>query len=148
MEPHSVQNDFSRECLLFILGSWNLWRTCLPLLTSPFMLTPVTRFRKQFLRKMWPIHFAFLLYIVCRSFHSSFALCNTSCLAKSFRLFSATHFNSFQTYLISFSTIQSYGPNVALLLAVIMNTSKLCHSKIKIKQCPYRPAVAQGVPGS
>jgi len=78
---------------------------------------------------MSPIQFAFLLYIVCRLFPSSLALCNTSFLAKSIQLFPSPRFNTFDTYLISFSNTQNYTPNVAFLLAVIMNTPKSCHNK-------------------
>jgi hypothetical protein len=38
----------------------------------------ITCFRRQFLRKTWPIQLAFLLFIVCRIFLSSLTLCNTS----------------------------------------------------------------------
>jgi len=43
--------------------------------------------------------------------------------------FPAPHIKNFQTYLIRFSTTQSYAPNVTFLLTVIMNTPKSCHSK-------------------
>jgi hypothetical protein len=43
--------------------------------------------------------------------------------------FPAPHIKTFQTYLISFNTTQSYAQNVAFLIAVIMNTPKSCHSK-------------------
>jgi hypothetical protein len=34
----------------------------------PSIFPSITCFRRQFLRKMWPIHLAFLLFIVCRIF--------------------------------------------------------------------------------
>jgi len=78
---------------------------------------------------MWPIQFAFLLYIVCSLFPPFLTLCNISFLEKSIHLSLGPHFKTFQTYVISFSTTQNYVPNVAFLLAVIMNTPKSCHSK-------------------
>jgi hypothetical protein len=46
----------------------------------PYTFPSVTCFRKQFLRKMWPIQLAFLLYTVCTSrlVFSSWTPCNTS----------------------------------------------------------------------
>jgi len=44
----------------------------------PFIFPSVRCFRRQFLCQMWPIHLAFLLFIVCRIFLSSFTLCYTS----------------------------------------------------------------------
>jgi hypothetical protein len=52
---------------------------CLPVtFISPCIFTSVTRCRRQFLRKMWPIHFDFRLRISCRIFLFSFTLSNTS----------------------------------------------------------------------
>jgi len=52
---------------------------CLPVTSIPRCIFPsVTRCRRQFLRKMWPIHFAFRLRISCRIFFCSLALSNTS----------------------------------------------------------------------
>ena len=53
--------------------------SCLRLLPGPPLLSifpSITCFRRQFLRKMWPIQLAFLLFIVCRIFLSSW-LCVT-----------------------------------------------------------------------
>jgi hypothetical protein len=44
----------------------------------PCIFLSITCLRRQFLRKMWPIHSTFLLFIVCRTFLFSFTLCNTS----------------------------------------------------------------------
>jgi hypothetical protein len=41
-------------------------------------IAPSTCFRRQFLPKIWPIHLAFFLFIVCRIPLSSLTLCNTS----------------------------------------------------------------------
>ena len=45
---------------------------------SPFIFPSITRFRRQFLRKMWPIQLAFRFLISCRIFLCSLALSNTS----------------------------------------------------------------------
>ena len=52
---------------------------CLPVTSIPSFIFPsITRRRKQFLRKMWPIQFAFRLRISCRIFLCSLTLSNTS----------------------------------------------------------------------
>ena len=54
-------------------------RSCLPATSIPHFIFPsVTRCRRQFLRKMWPIQFAFRLSISCRIFLCSLTLSNTS----------------------------------------------------------------------
>jgi hypothetical protein len=45
---------------------------------SPFIFPSITRCRRQFLRKMWPIQLAFSLHISCRIFLCSLTLSNTS----------------------------------------------------------------------
>ena len=47
------------------------------ILSSTFV-SPITCFRRQFLRNMWPIQLAFLRFILDRIFLSSLTLCNTS----------------------------------------------------------------------
>ena len=50
----------------------------LPVISSlPSIFPSITWFRMQFLRKMWPIQSAFLLFIVCRMFLFYLTLCNT-----------------------------------------------------------------------
>ena len=44
----------------------------------PFIFPSITRCRRQFLRKMWPIQLAFRLLISCRIFLYSLTLSNTS----------------------------------------------------------------------
>jgi len=44
----------------------------------PSIFPSTACFRRQFVRKMWPIQLAFLLFTVCRIMLSSLALCNTS----------------------------------------------------------------------
>jgi len=52
---------------------------CLPVTCIPPCIFPsVTRCRRQFLRKMWPIQFAFRLRISCRIFLCCLTLSNTS----------------------------------------------------------------------
>jgi hypothetical protein len=52
---------------------------CLPVTSIPPCIFPsVTRCRRQFLRKMWPVQFAFRLRISCRIFLCSLTLSNTS----------------------------------------------------------------------
>ena len=75
-------SSFNFQYRLLFLRSFS---SCLPLLP----LLPVTSilpstfpstacFRRQFLRKMWPIQLAFLLFTVRRILLSFLALCNTS----------------------------------------------------------------------
>jgi len=59
--------------------------------TSSFRFPSITCFIRQFLRKMWPAPLAFLLFIVCRIWHCSSILCNTSFFTQSFQpIFSIT----------------------------------------------------------
>ena len=44
----------------------------------PFIFPSITRCRRQFPRKMWPIQLAFRLLIPCRIFLSSLTISNTS----------------------------------------------------------------------
>jgi len=44
----------------------------------PFIFPSITRYRRQFLHKMWPIQFAFRLRISCRIYLCSLTLSNTS----------------------------------------------------------------------
>jgi hypothetical protein len=48
----------------------------------PFIFSSITRCRRQFLRKIWPIQLAFRLLISCRIFLCSLTLSNTSCLYR------------------------------------------------------------------
>ena len=68
--------------LLSLRSSSSFLRLLLPHLpvTSipPCIFPSITRCRKQFLRKMWPIQFAFRLRISCRIFLCSLTLSNTS----------------------------------------------------------------------
>jgi hypothetical protein len=66
--------SFNFQYLPFPLSSSS---SCLRLLPHLHVtsLPSVTCFRRQFLRKMWPIQSAFLLFIKCKIFLSFFTLC-------------------------------------------------------------------------
>jgi hypothetical protein len=74
---------------------------------------------------MWPIQSAFVHFILRRMFPSPLTLCNTFSISHTIGLTvlhpsPAPHFKTFRVFLIyfpkcpSFSTIQSYAPNIAL----------------------------------
>ena len=78
----SRASSFKWEFPLLSLRSSNSFlrlHPCLPVTSIPPCIFPsVTRCRRQFRRKMWPIQFAFRLRISCRIFLCSFTLSNTS----------------------------------------------------------------------
>ena len=78
----SRASSFKWEYPLLSLRSSNSVLRLLPclLVTSipPCIFPSVIRCRRQFLRKMWPIQFAFRLRISCRIFLCSLTLSNTS----------------------------------------------------------------------
>ena len=78
----STASSFNWEYHLLSLRSSSSFLHLLPRLpvTSilPFIFPSITRCRRQFLRKMWPIQLAFLLLISCRIFLCSLTLSNTS----------------------------------------------------------------------
>jgi len=78
----SRASSFKREYPLLSLRSSNSYLRllpCLPVTSIPPCIFPsVTRCRRQILRKMWPIQFAFRLRISCRIFLCSLTLSNTS----------------------------------------------------------------------
>ena len=70
--PHSAIQSFLLQMRISCpLRSFSSFLRLLPLLpvTSipPFIFPSITRSRRQFLRKMWPIQFAFRLRISCRA---------------------------------------------------------------------------------
>ena len=75
-------SSFNWEYPLLSLRSSNSYLrllSCLPVTSIPPCIFPsVTRCRRQFLRKMWPIHIVFRLRISCRIFLCSLTLSNTS----------------------------------------------------------------------
>ena len=67
--------------LLSLRSSSSFLRLLPPLLVtsiSPFIFPSITCFRRQFLRKIWPIQLAFHFLISCRIFLCSLTLSNTS----------------------------------------------------------------------
>ena len=77
----SRASSFKWEYPLLSLRSSNSFVRLLPclLVTSnpPCIFPSITRCRRQFLRKMWPIQFAFRLRVSCRIFLCSLTLSNT-----------------------------------------------------------------------
>jgi hypothetical protein len=65
--------SFNFHCILGSLKPLNSCLRLLPLFSSVFHL--IACFKRQFLRKMWPIKFVF---IVCRIFLCASAVCNIS----------------------------------------------------------------------
>ena len=78
----SRASSFKWEYPLLSLRSFNSFLRflpCLPVTSIPPCIFPsMTRCRRQFLRTMWPIYFAFRLRISCRIFLCSLTLSNTS----------------------------------------------------------------------
>ena len=78
----SRASSFKWEHPLLSLRSSNSFvrlSPCLPVTYIPPCIFPsITSCRRQFLRKMWPIQFAFRLRISCRIFLCSLTLSNTS----------------------------------------------------------------------
>ena len=78
----SRASSFKWEYPLLSLRSANSFLRLLPCLSvtsiRPCIFSSITRCRRQFLRKMWPIQFAFRLRISCRIFLYSLTLSNTS----------------------------------------------------------------------
>ena len=83
-------SSFKWEYLLLSLRSSSSFLRLLPRLpvTSipPFIFPSITRCRRQFPHKMWPIQLAFRLLISCRIFLFSLTLSNTSFLTWSVQL--------------------------------------------------------------
>ena len=83
---------FSFKCeysLLSLRSSSSILRLlpCLPVTSiPPFTFPSIARCRRQFLRKMWPIQFAFRLRISCRIFHWSLTLSNTSSFGTLYKI--------------------------------------------------------------
>ena len=78
----SRASSFNRQYpLLSLRSSSSFLRLLLRLLVTsicPFIFPSITCCRRQFLRKMWPIHLAFRFLISCRIFLCSLTLSNTS----------------------------------------------------------------------
>jgi hypothetical protein len=78
----STASSFKWEYPLLSLRSSSIFLRLLPRLPvtyiPPFIFPSITRSRRQFLHKMWPIQLAFRLLILCRIFLCSLTLSNTS----------------------------------------------------------------------
>ena len=78
----SKASSFKREYPLLSLTSSSSFLRLLPCLLirsiSPFIFPSITCFRRQFLRKMWPIQLAFRFHISRRIFLCSLTRSNTS----------------------------------------------------------------------
>ena len=78
----SRASSFKWEYCLLPLRSSSSFLRLLPRLLvtsiSPFIFPSITSFRRQFLRKMWPIQLAFHFLISCRIILCSLTLSNTS----------------------------------------------------------------------
>jgi hypothetical protein len=82
---HTVRSIVSSFNLYHTFFSLTLSSSCLRLFSHlpvtsmhPSIFPSITRCRRQFLHKIWPIQLASLLFTVCRVFLSSMTLCNTS----------------------------------------------------------------------
>jgi len=73
----SRASSFKWEYPLLSLRSSCSFLRLLATSISPFTFPSITCFRRQFLRKMWPIQLAFRLLISCRIFLCSLTLSNT-----------------------------------------------------------------------
>jgi hypothetical protein len=82
----SRASSFKWEYHLLSLRSSNSFLRllpCLPVTFIPLCIFPsVTRCRRQFLRKMWPIQFAFRLRISCKIFLCSFMIVDINFLCR------------------------------------------------------------------
>jgi len=83
--PQRVRFNASALKFRYLLSFLKLFSNCLCLLLRlpvssnfSYICPPIRCFRRQFLRNMWPIQLAFLLFILCKISLSSFTLCNTS----------------------------------------------------------------------
>ena len=109
----------SQYPLLSLRSSSNFLRRLPVTSICPFNFRSITCFRRQFLRKMWPIQLAFRFIISCRIFLCSLTLSNTSFLTWSVQLIFSIllqhHISKLSMcfWSVARSTIQSYAPDVA-----------------------------------
>jgi hypothetical protein len=104
---HVSRTDYARNprfyCILFFpsghqVASYVFFLVFLLLLSPSFIFPSITHCRRQFLRKMWPIHFAFRLCISCRIFLCSFFIPHMISPTDLFHPSPAPHFKTFQVF--------------------------------------------------
>jgi len=90
----------------------------------PSLFPAITCFRKQFLREMWPIRLAFLLYFILFAVYSSPWLGTTSFLTR----FRFSHSRSNWSSCFSITTFQNFASISDLLseMSKIQHRTKLC----------------------
>ena len=103
-------SSFNFQSPLVSLRSSSSCLRLLPLLSFtsilPSTFLSIMCFRRQFLRKMWPVHLAFLFITVRRTFLSSLTLSNTTLLLKwsvplIFSLLPQHHISNLPVYFLS-----------------------------------------------
>ena len=108
-------------------------------ITLPSFFSPITCFRRHFLRKTWPIHLAFPLSIMCSIF-LSFTLCNnflffTRSVQQISPFFSSTTFENLPGISDAFSEVSKFQYHAKLrykcsaLLVSSLNLSPICWRK-------------------
>ena len=117
----SSASSFNFQCPLVSLRPSSSCLRLLPRLPAPLILPSlfpsITSFRRQFLRKMWPIQLAVLLFIVCRIFLSSLTLRNIFFTFHTIRPNDlhpslAAHFKTSQVFLIYFPKSPRFSTNL------------------------------------
>ena len=108
--------SFSFEHLLFLKAVRPLPR--LPVTSIlPYVFPSIIFFRKQILRKIWPIKLGFLLFIVCKICLTCLTPCNTSSFfTRSVQLIFYATFHTFKEFLIYFPKCQRFSTKQAMLL--------------------------------
>jgi len=103
--PYRVRYNASSFNFQYPLFSRRLPSSCLRLLLRlsvpsilPCTFLSITWFRRHFLRKMWPVHLAFLLFIACKTLLFNLTPYNTSCLTRSVHWSSSFYNTTFQNF--------------------------------------------------
>jgi hypothetical protein len=113
--------------------------------TSPSILS----IRTQFLRNVWPIHLAFLLLIVRRTFLSSLILCHIYCLhnmsnwsSQSFSINTPENVHGICDVLSEVSNIYHHTKlcsKCIILLVYSLNLSRICERNLLLVEYCYFP---------
>jgi hypothetical protein len=107
--------------LPFRFLNWLRLLPSLPVLSIiPSIFPSITCFTRQFLRKMWPIQLAFVIFIVYRMFLFLLTLCNTSFYTRSVQIilsiFLQHHISKLSRYFWStFRSVHFSAPHKAML---------------------------------